>query len=374
MSVFSVIVGIAFLFAALLPGAYGSGSCTFQFGFAALAQQIPGQVGVCLDDERNDPSGGDDIQHTSKGLLVWRKADNVSAFTNGQWTWLLGPDGLEQRSNSRRFSWEQNAQHLAIAAPSGPLLPGHRIVAFYGNPLVPAMGVLGEGAPDQMLTHLQQQAAAYAAADPKTPVQPALELIATVAQGSAGPDGMYRARMAPAVIDQVLGWANSKGYLLILDIQPGRSTVADEVQPLLPYLQQSNVELALDPEFAMHGDNVPGQTYGSIDATAINQTIQALGSLVAAHHLPPKVLIVHRFRQDMVSNSGAIRPSPLVQVVMDMDGFGSTAEKLASYSSYIRDQPVQFAGVKLFYQQDRPIFTPQQALGMTPTPFVVIYQ
>jgi hypothetical protein len=76
----------------------------------------------------------------------------------------------------------------------------------------------------------------------------------------------------------------------------------------------------------------------------------------------------------MVSNSGAIRPSPLVQVVMDMDGFGSTAEKLASYSSYIRDQPVQFAGVKLFYQQDRPIFTPQQALGMTPTPFVVIYQ
>ncbi|MFI5269270.1 MAG: hypothetical protein ACHQ7M_17990, partial [Chloroflexota bacterium] len=108
--------------------------------------------------------------------------------------------------------------------------------------------------------------------------------------------------------------------------------------------------------------------------TAINQTIQTLGDLVTANHLPPKVLIVHRFRQDMVSNSGAIQPSPLVQVVMDMDGFGSIAEKLSSYNAYIRAQPVQFAGVKLFYQQDQPLFTPQQALGLTPTPFVVIYQ
>ncbi len=371
---FSIVTGIALLFAALLPVTDGGASCSFRLGFAALAQLIPGQVGFCLDDERNDPTTGDDIQHTSNGLLVWRKADNVSAFTNGQWTWLLGPDGLAQRPNNQRFSWEQNPQHLALAAPSGPLLPGHRIVAYYGNPLVPAMGVLGEGSPDQMLARLQQQAAAYAAADPKTPVQPALELIVTVAQGSAGPDGMYRARMAPALVDQVLGWANSKGYLLILDVQIGRSSVADELQPLLPYLQRPNVELALDPEFAMHGDDVPGQTYGSIDAAIINQAIQSLGSLVADHHLPPKVLIVHRFRQDMVSDSGAIRPSPQVQVVMDMDGFGSQQEKLASYNSYIRDQPVQFAGIKLFYQQDHPIFTPQQAIGLTPTPFVVIYQ
>jgi hypothetical protein len=372
--VFTVITGVALLFVALLPLADGAPSCQFRFGFADLAGLIPSQVGVCLDNERNDPVSGDDLQDTSTGLLVWRKADNVSAFTNGAWTWLLGPDGLEQRPNNQRFAWEPNPQKLAMAAPAGPLLPGHRIVAYYGNPLVPAMGVLGQGTPDQMLAHLQQQAAAYAAADPKTPVLPALELIVTVAQGGSGSDGMYRSRMDPAMIDQVLGWANSKGYLLILDVQPGRSSFAAEVQPLLPYLQHPNVELALDPEFAMHGNDVPGQTYGSVDAAAINQTIQTLGDLVTANHLPPKVLIVHRFRQDMVSNASAIRPSPLVQVVMDMDGFGSIAEKLSSYNAYIRAQPVQFAGVKLFYQQDQPIFTPQQALGLTPTPYVVIYQ
>ena len=371
---FSIITGVALLFAALLPPADGTPSCRFQFGFATLAGLIPSQVGVCLDTERNDPVGGDDLQRTTKGLLVWRKADNVSAFTNGAWTWLLGPGGLEQRPNDRRFAWEPNPQKLAIVAPTGPLLPGHRIVAYYGNPLVPAMGVLGQGSPDQMLARLQQQAAAYATADPKTPVQPALELIVTVAQGGAGSDGMYRARMDPAMVDQVLGWANSKGYLLILDVQPGRSTFAAEVQPLLPYLQRPNVELAMDPEFAMHGNEVPGQTYGSVDAAAVNEMIQTLGNLVAANHLPPKVLIVHRFRQDMLIDSSAIRPSPLVQVVIDMDGFGSMAEKLSSYNAYIRAQPVQFAGVKLFYQQDRPVFTPQLALGLTPTPSVVIYQ
>jgi hypothetical protein len=372
--VFSVVAGIALLFAALAPVADGGPSCRFQFGFAHLAQLVPDRVGDCLDDERNDPATGNDLQHTTTGLLVWRKADNVSAFTDGRWTWLLGPDGLAQRPNTQRFGWEANPQKLPIAVPAGPLLPGHRIVAYYGNPLVPAMGVLGEGTPEQMLAGLQQQAAAYAAADPKTPVVPALELIVTVAQASAGGDGMYRARMDPAMIDQVLGWADSKGYLLILDVQPGRSTFAAEVQPLLPYLRRPNVELALDPEFAMHGSDVPGQTYGSVDAAAVNQVIQTLGDLVTADHLPPKVLIVHRFRQDMVGNSGAIRPSPLVQVVMDMDGFGNIPEKLASYNAYIRDQPVQFAGVKLFYRQDQPLFTPQQALGLTPTPFVVIYQ
>ena len=371
---FSVVAGAALLFAALIPIGDGAPSCQFQFGVGQLAALIPGQVGYCLDNETNDPAHGDDLQHTSTGLLVWRKADNVSAFTNGQWTWLLGPDGLEQRPNDQRFAWEANPQKLAIAASTGPLLPGHRIVAYYGNPLVPAMGVLGQGTPDQMLARLQQQAAAYAAADPKTPVQPALELIVTVAQAGAGPDGMYRARMAPAMIDQVLSWANSKGYLLILDVQPGRSTFAAEVQPLLSYLQHPNVELALDPEFAMHGNDVPGQTYGSVDAAAVNQVVQTLSNLVAANHLPPKILIVHRFRQDMVSNSSAIRPSPLVQVVMDMDGFGSNSEKLSSYNAYVRDQPVQFAGVKLFYTQDQPVFTPQQALNLTPTPFVVIYQ
>src|SRR5436305_1577215 len=68
----------------------------------------------------------------------------------------------------------------------GSILPAKRIVAFYGNPLSKRMGVLGELPPDDMLARLDREVAAWNAADPSTPVQPALHLIAVVAQGAPG--------------------------------------------------------------------------------------------------------------------------------------------------------------------------------------------
>src|SRR2546423_4195388 len=66
----------------------------------------------------------------------------------------------------------------------GAILPGHRIVAFYGNPLSKRMGILGELPPEQMLARFDKEIAAWTRADPSTPVQPALHLIAVVTTGS----------------------------------------------------------------------------------------------------------------------------------------------------------------------------------------------
>lgn len=38
--------------------------------------------------------------------MVWRKADNWTAFTDGHRTWINGPNGLQQRLNIERFAWE----------------------------------------------------------------------------------------------------------------------------------------------------------------------------------------------------------------------------------------------------------------------------
>ena len=46
---------------------------------------------------------------------------------------------------------------------------------------------------------------------------------------------------------------------MFLDIQIGHSTVAAELEPLIPFLQRPYVHLALDPEFAMKIGGVPGQ-------------------------------------------------------------------------------------------------------------------
>jgi hypothetical protein len=63
-------------------------------------------------------------------------------------------------------------------------VPQKRIVAYYGNPLSKRMGALGEFPKDEMLKRLKAEVVKWEKADPNMPVQPALHLIAVVAQGS----------------------------------------------------------------------------------------------------------------------------------------------------------------------------------------------
>ena len=81
------------------------GLFSFRLGFKALADQIPDVAGVPLENEHYG-ANGDSLQQTSTGLMVWRKADNWTAFTNGSTTWVNGPNGIQSRSNSARFPWE----------------------------------------------------------------------------------------------------------------------------------------------------------------------------------------------------------------------------------------------------------------------------
>jgi hypothetical protein len=88
--------------------------CRFVLGFQALHDLIPGTVGDCLENEWHNPDNGDGLQQTAGGLMVWRKADNWTAFTNGQTTWINGPFGLQSRPNSERFSWEAQPRTIPI--------------------------------------------------------------------------------------------------------------------------------------------------------------------------------------------------------------------------------------------------------------------
>ena len=256
----------------------------------------------------------------------------------------------------------------------GSLLPGCRVVAYYGNPMSKRMGILGEIKPDSMLARLAKQAAAYAALDTARPVLPALELIATVAQGGPGRSGLYRARMPDTLIARVMGWAEAHHYLVILDIQTGRSTMAAELQPLMKYLAKPYVHLALDPEFSIGTKKIPGKVIGRIDAADVNAVSTVLANLVDSLKLPPKMLIVHCFTTPMLSNHQKIKLDPRVQIVIDMDGFGAPHSKYGSYKAYVHDRPVQFAGFKLFYKNDKPILTPAQVLELDPVPLFIMYQ
>jgi hypothetical protein len=89
-------------------------------GFATLHDLIPDVVGTCVDDEFHDPQTGDALQHTTAGLLAWRKSDNWTAYTDGSQSWVNGPLGVRQRPNDQRLWWEANPDHLPIVPTPQP--------------------------------------------------------------------------------------------------------------------------------------------------------------------------------------------------------------------------------------------------------------
>ena len=256
----------------------------------------------------------------------------------------------------------------------GALLPASRIVAFYGNPLSPHMGILGALPPQQMLDKLTATAAEWTRADGAHPARAALHLIATVAQGHKGPDGLYRVRHSDSLIAKVAGWAEQRNLLMFLDVQVGWSTVPAELTRLIPWLRKPWVHLALDPEFAMYGGRIPSKKFGTLDARDVNYAIDLLAKIVDQEHLPPKVLVVHRFTDDMLTNVKQIKRDPRVQVVIDMDGNGTPSGKTRMYDVIVARHPVQFTGFKLFYHLDHPMMSLAEVLALQPMPLYIQYQ
>ncbi|HVZ98501.1 MAG TPA: hypothetical protein VG847_16585 [Chitinophagaceae bacterium] len=260
----------------------------------------------------------------------------------------------------------------------GAILPFNRIVAFYGNLYSKKMGILGELPKSEMIEKLHSEVDKWQKADSSLKVIPALHYIAISAQGSPGKGGKYRARMPFSQMDTIISWAREINGLIFLDIQVGLSTVKNEVPYLENYLKMPDVNLGIDPEFSMKTGSVPGKKIGTFSYEDINNAIDYLANLVKTYHLPPKILIVHRFTQGMVTGYEKIKKVPEVQIVMDMDGWGDKILKRSTYLRYIYKEPVEFTGFKLFYKNDtksgHTMYTPEELLKFIPKPVYIQYQ
>ena len=262
---------------------------------------------------------------------------------------------------------------------AGAILPFNRIVAYYGNLYSKNMGVLGQYSEDEMLSKLNTEVEKWNIADPETKVIPALHYIAVVAQEGAGQDGKYRIRMPDEEIEKIIKMAKKISGLVFLDIQVGLSDLQTEVPLLLKYLKMSEVHLGIDPEFSMKTGIRPGKIVGTLDASDINFTAEYLAKIVKDNNLTPKILVVHRYTEKMVTNYKEIKPLPEVQIVMDMDGWGGIPNKISTYKQFIYKEPVQFTGFKLFYKNDvldksTTLMTPTDLLKLNPQPIYIQYQ
>ena len=283
-----------------------------------------------------------------------------------------GPDSVGSTSPNQQTSPPGTLPPKTL--PLGAAPTGCRLVAYYGNPTSAGLGPMGQSPAPQMLSALTALTLRWQDADPQTPTRCALQLIAVVAQASPGAGSLYRGRASAATINTVIGWGRQRGCLTILDVQVGWSNVVNEVAYLERWLSMPDVHLALDPEWDMQPGAKPGSRIGTMSAADINSAIAVLDRLAITKGLGPKMLIVHRFRSFMVTDPQTIKPTPNIRLVVNMDGFGPVAEKLASYRVAQKGMPTGLTGWKLFFKLDRPLLGPAEVVSLRPAPVFVNYQ
>jgi hypothetical protein len=203
-------------------------------------------------------------------------------------------------------------------------------------------------------------------------VLPALELLAVVANRDAGRDGLYSARQTNRVIARYLRAARRAKALLVLDIQPGHRNFWGEARALARWLREPDVSLALDPEWHTPGA-VPGTAIGSVQAREVNAISFWLDDLVRRRDLPQKLLLVHRFTENMIR--GVLKTRERVAVTVNVDGFGHRAIKRVKYEHFARGRDrALFHGFKLFFKEDTDLMRPGNVGQLTPRPDVVVYE
>jgi hypothetical protein len=251
-------------------------------------------------------------------------------------------------------------------------------VSYYGAPQDDELGALGIGTPEQAARQVVKQARAYDR--PGRPALPAFELIASLAHEAPGPEGLHRQRQTSAVIESYLQAIRRVKGLLILDIQPGQARFLDEVRALEPYLLQPDVSVALDSEWSVPSGVVPGEAFGSTDASVVNSVAAYLSGLLRRRNLPQKLLIVHAFTEGMLKGESRLVSRPGVATVLNADGFGTPELKLGVYNRLAAERegiPLRrrpFSGVKLFFREDTGLMDSQGVLGLRPQPDVIVYE
>lgn len=255
---------------------------------------------------------------------------------------------------------------------TGPILGRARIVAYYGAAGSGQLGVLGDGSPEHAARAIEHRAAAFRRYGP---VQPAMELIATVAQGSPGPDGDYSEPVPAADIQRYLTVAHAHGMLLVLDLQPGRASFLAQAKTLRRFLLDPSVHLALDPEWQVGPGVAPGNgVIGSSSAAGINAVGAWLSRLVRTNHLGPKLLVVHQFTLTMLPDRQNITQHRGVEMVLHADGFGTPSSKMTILHQLAFPHPPFGVGFKLFFTEDTRLMSPREVMRLRPRPDVITYQ
>jgi hypothetical protein len=314
---------------------------------------------------------GDTVAPTSGGDLLGRRTvarvrdaglDAARLVPVGD----LGSDDLER--------------DLTLLADA-PLLPGGtlrhfdgtRMVALYGLPGTPVLGVLGEQDLDASIERAREVSAGYDA-DGRT-VIPTFEVIVTVASAEAGDDGQYSRVAPPEQFRELVDRAREEDIQVVLDLQPGRNDFLDQAMIYEELLREPHVGLALDPEWRLAPDEVHLRQIGRVEAEEVQRVVDWYAELTRDEGLPQQLLVLHQFRLSMLQDRDRIEIPDEIAAVVHADGQGPQGQKLETWQVLTQGAEDRWHwGWKNFYDEDPVVAEPGYILDLEPEVVFVTYQ
>lgn len=283
----------------------------------------------------------------------------------------------------RQFGSNENFQARAALADNGELpgggglvFPGRRMVALYGHPYGPDLGVMGEQDPAAAVELAKKYATDYQPFDDQ-PVVPAFEIIATVASGGPGDDGNFSNETPMEdLVPYVDAIVDAGGYAVI-DLQPGQGSFLEQAKLYEELLKRPNVGLALDAEWKLNPGEAPLSRIGSATSGEVNEVADWLAALVRENNLPQKALVVHQFNAAMFPDrENIVTGQPELAWVLHADGHGDPQQKFETWDVLRQGlDPNFFMAWKNFFDEDFPTFSPEQTYrDVHPRPWFVSYQ
>ncbi len=293
---------------------------------------------------------------------------------------VLGGDDVWGGATVEDLAWRLETAATGVHLPGGGqlLFPGRQLIALYGHPEGPALGVLGEQPVDRAVTRAREVAAPYDALV-REPVVPTFEIITTIASAGAGSRGDYSRRTPIETLRPWVDAAAEAGMYVVLDLQPGRTDFLSQAQEYEELLRQPHVGLALDPEWRLRPNQVHLRQIGGVDAAEVNAVADWLAGLTRENRLPQKLFIVHQFKFSMIRDRASMRADhPELATLIQMDGQGSQGSKDGTYRSLVTQDsppPGVWWGWKNFYDEDTPgVRSPGATMAVDPRPWFVSYQ
>lgn len=322
-------------------------------------------VGRSVDARVVAIDGADVLAHPSVGKVISEVGPGELRFVGPK------PDAGD---------WQLNLLANGTQLPGGGfyILPSdqpRRYVAFYGHPETTALGALGEQGPEATLERMEPFLSAYTGDGAQT--IPTFEMIASVASAGPTEDGDYSFEWPTSTFEAWIETARENDAYVILDLQPGREDFLSQAMFYQDLLELPFVGLALDPEWRLAPDQVHLEQVGRVEASEVNEVIQWLADLVRDNGLPQKLLIVHQFRTAMIQNREVLEQRPELQLVIQMDGDGTEAQKDNTWQTLQQGAEDAFWswGWKNFFDEDEPgPPTPESTMSKVPSPVYVSYQ